>query len=279
MNLLLYTGRGVWNDMMEYSEHIPQYVRIRTYLLDLIRDRQPGDRMPSEAELAAGFSVSRGTAKQAIMDLVNSGVLYRVQGKGTFVSEPRISRSFERLPSFTEDIRQIGQRPSTRILSFKPATPPEFIRKLFGLAPGEATPRIKRVVSTNDSPIVVLSSYLNPHIYPELHAFDFKDSLYRMLQEKYGFVPIKAQDTYSILDISPETAALLKCSKSSSVVFSQRVAFLEDNRPAEYVESFIRSDRFKLKISIGDLSATPLGDCDEQCMLTHEDVSFSNIVF
>lgn len=94
--------------MHENQQHIPQYVVIKNYLRKMASEKNPNEKMPSETQIAASFGVSRGTAKQAITDLVYEGTLYRLQGKGTFVSERRISRSFSKLPSFTEDIRRDG---------------------------------------------------------------------------------------------------------------------------------------------------------------------------
>ena len=87
--------------MHENQQHIPQYVVIKNYLRKMASEKNPNEKMPSETQIAASFGVSRGTAKQAITDLVYEGTLYRLQGKGTFVSERRISRSFSKLPSFT----------------------------------------------------------------------------------------------------------------------------------------------------------------------------------
>ncbi|WP_230130029.1 GntR family transcriptional regulator [Bacillus sp. CECT 9360] len=46
-----------------------------------------GDRIPSEKELSDAFQVSRITSKRALEELVEDGIVYRTQGKGTFVSE------------------------------------------------------------------------------------------------------------------------------------------------------------------------------------------------
>ena len=234
--------------------HVPQYIKIKEYLLSLIAEKKPNDIIPSENELAAAFSVSRGTAKQAVMELVNEGQLYRCQGKGTFICEPMISRSFETLPSFTEDIRRYHKNPSTKVLTLQSVDPTARVRTLFNLCSGERVIKFKRVVSAEEVPVAVVTSYLNPHVYPKFQLCDFEDSLYRALNKKYGIVPTKAQDTYSIVDITPKTAARLKCNKIGSVCFSQRIAYLADDTIVEYVESFIRSDRFKLNICVGDIA-------------------------
>ena len=50
---------------------------------------QPGDRLPSEPELVARYKVSRSTVREAITALAQEGILYRIQGKGTFVAEAK----------------------------------------------------------------------------------------------------------------------------------------------------------------------------------------------
>ena len=259
--------------MSEERQYVPHYVQIKRYLRTLVAQKQPHDSMPSEMALASQFEVSRGTVKQAVMDLVNEGIIYRRQGSGTFVSEPRITRSFDRLPSFTEDIRRMGKGPDTRILSLKQVTVPPSLMELFDLREDELVTKFKRVVSTEGTPVVVVTSYLNPHIYPELRSDDIHESLYEALKARYGFIPTSARDTYSIVDVAPQTAALLKCRKNASVFFSQRIAYLDDGRVAEYVESFIRSDRFKFNIFIGMNSET--GD-STAAEIIHSDIQFKN---
>ena len=180
--------------MHENQQHIPQYVVIKNYLRKMASEKNPNEKMPSETQIAASFGVSRGTAKQAITDLVYEGTLYRLQGKGTFVSERRISRSFSKLPSFTEDIRRMGTHPETRILKLARETPTPFLQQLFELTEKDYVVRVKRLVSTEGKPIVLLSSYLNPRIYPELSVSDIDDSLYAALQKKYSVIPTKAHN-------------------------------------------------------------------------------------
>ena len=65
------------------------YEEIHHYLLTRIRDGQlqPGDRLPSEHELAEQFGVSRITSKRALQMLGEQGFVVRARGRGTFVSD------------------------------------------------------------------------------------------------------------------------------------------------------------------------------------------------
>jgi len=86
--------------MSKPPARIPMYTQIRDYILDNINENiwKPDDRLPSENELAAQFNVSRITVKNALSELTEKGLIYRVQGKGSFVSsssqgEPQLYES------------------------------------------------------------------------------------------------------------------------------------------------------------------------------------------
>ncbi|RED57928.1 GntR family transcriptional regulator [Cohnella phaseoli] len=74
--------------MSKLNGRKPLYHQIRQYVTDQINQGiwKAGDRLPSEAELAKQFGASRVTIKTAISELIDNNAIYRVQGKGTFVS-------------------------------------------------------------------------------------------------------------------------------------------------------------------------------------------------
>lgn len=267
---------------LDVSAHVPYYIQIKSHLLQEISTMQPDTAIPSEAALAARFGVSRGTVKQAIMDLVYEGILYRVQGKGTFVSPVRIPRSFNRLPSFTTDIRKMGYQSHNQVLQFGPVQATAETCAFLQLEAGEPVYRFKRLVELDGRPLAVVSSFLSPRVYPGLALEDMGESLYNSLQAKYGKVPTKARDTYSIVEAAPKTAALLALPENAAIFFSTRHAYLDDMAPAEYVESFIRSDRFKFDISIGfgDESAGAGSAAGEggNAGATHYGIGFRNVI-
>ena len=237
-------------DMQELANHLPYYVKIKQYLRQLISASEPHTQMPSELELARQFGVSRGTAKQAIMDLVYEGLLYRKQGKGTFVAE-RISRVYDDLPSFTEDIKRAGHISTSKVLSFSQTAPAPRAKLFFGLEDDEHIIRYKRLVYDNYRPVALVISFLNPHLYEGFQVSDIETSLYGSLRKKYGFAPTKAKDSYSFVNISPNTAKLLNCNENDYVCYSERLGYLDDRTPAEFVESYIRADYFRLELSFG----------------------------
>ncbi|MGI1690684.1 GntR family transcriptional regulator [Thermoanaerobacter uzonensis] len=91
----------------------PLYQKICNYVLDKIKsgEYKPGDRVPSEMELAIKFNVSRITSKKALEVLANRGIVYRIAGKGSFVSDDA-----EKITN--ENIIQHLENDSSRLIGF-----------------------------------------------------------------------------------------------------------------------------------------------------------------
>lgn len=68
---------------------LPKYLRVCETLLKLIElgELQPGDKVPTEADITAALPVSLGTVQKALSTLTEKGVLVRLQGSGTFVAK------------------------------------------------------------------------------------------------------------------------------------------------------------------------------------------------
>jgi GntR family transcriptional regulator len=98
------------------------YAQVRDRIRQLIEaDRlQPGDALPSEAELQSRFRVSRATVRQALAELERDGLIARRQGRGTFVAAPPIERELPELTSFSEHLRTVGLRPTSKLLGYTP---------------------------------------------------------------------------------------------------------------------------------------------------------------
>lgn len=239
-------------DSINEHSHMPYYVQIKCYLRQIIKEIGPNTLVPSEKELADKFGVSRGTAKQAIMDLVYEGVLYRKQGKGTFTAS-QIARSYDRLPTFTQDIIRSGWDANCKPLKFNHSVPAPRARVFFGLDDDQTVIRYKRLVLEGREPIAVVSSFLNGQLYQGLELSDIGDSLYDALDKKFGAAPAQAHDTYRVAEISPKTANLLNQPENGVIIYSERLACLSDGTPAEFVESVIRADKFKIEVDYRSL--------------------------
>jgi GntR family transcriptional regulator len=84
---------------------IPLYYQLQELLKQEIESGRwvPGDRLPSETELAATFEVNRVVVRQALEILRGDGQIVRRQGMGTFVSTPKIDHRAGGLVSMLQD--------------------------------------------------------------------------------------------------------------------------------------------------------------------------------
>src|SRR6056297_1407076 len=105
----------------------PLYQQIKRALAGRIidGDYQPHERLPSESELMKVFGVSRITVRQALRDLHREGLVFSVQGKGTFVSKPKAVQDVQRLQGFGESMMPQGYETSTRVIDLKEVRPPQ----------------------------------------------------------------------------------------------------------------------------------------------------------
>ena len=78
----------------------------------------PGGKLPTEAELAKRFGMSRGTVVKAIDKLVAEGIVIKRQGAGSFVAIPALHRGSSRLMSFSETVHAQGRTSTQKVLSF-----------------------------------------------------------------------------------------------------------------------------------------------------------------
>jgi GntR family transcriptional regulator len=224
----------------------PRYFEIQQGILEQIQagQLQHGVQLPSEADLARQYQVSRITAKRALDELVRQGRAYRQQGRGTFVAQARI-RDISGFRSFSEDIRARGFTPSSRILDFKELAPDEAIRARLHISEGERTFLLKRLRLANQEPVAVETAYLPCRLYPGLLQEDLAGgSLYTLLAEKYSRVPTWADAEIEAIVPTREQARLLALETGTPVLVAHRVTYSADYKALETVDSVYRGDRF-----------------------------------
>ena len=112
------------NDKSKINKNtpVPLYFQLKTLILDEIKSGRykVGDAIPTEKELSEMFEISRTTVRQAVMELVQEGWLYREKSKGTFVAQPKIRQDFiQKIESFNDQITRSGMTPSTEVLALK----------------------------------------------------------------------------------------------------------------------------------------------------------------
>ena len=230
---------------------VPKYYRQKVRILELIEGEPPGAMLPTERELAERFDTSRTTVRQALAELVAEGRLDRVQGRGTFVAEPKIVH-VRQLTSFSEDLA--GQATDSIVLGLReePASP-EVAMKL-GLDAGASVYRLERVRRAGSEPLAHETAYI-PGFLPDLEReFSSRGSLYETLRDAYGQRVVGADDEVETALASPVEAEILATEVGLPLLVVHRTAWNRDGVVMEWTRSVFRGDRFRFHARIGDVS-------------------------
>ena len=219
-------------------------------LADINRpETQHGDCLPSERELGERFLVSRVVIRGALAKLEEEGFIYRLQGKGAFVSKNKINQNASRLTSFTQDMLQRNMTPGSKILAkeFVPGTP--FLRNKLQIPREEPVFMLKRLRMADDSPMAIEVCFLPEWIGKQIADYLVDNaSLYQLLAEKCGIQLKYAVQTIEVGTLEKTERELLggKCPHCAAVITRQ--SFDVDNNVIEFVESRYRSDRYLFRM-------------------------------
>lgn len=222
---------------------VPKYYAVKAQLLTLLGEVGEGQSLPPERELATRFDVSRATVRQAISELVLEGRLAARQGRGTFVAPPKTIHPL-RLGSYTEAVAGLGRRPGRRLVTAETRPASVELARLLRLEADAEIVHLERVLSTDDEPTGLESTYLAASRFPELlTVFDARQSLYRCLRDDFGVVFDAADERIETVLAAPREAQLLGTNPAQPMLLLHRVSFDPDGVPIEVVRTLYRGDR------------------------------------
>ena len=231
----------------------PLYTQIKEILRARILDGsyQPHQQMPSESEMMATFNVSRITVRQALNDLQNEGLIFRIHGKGTFVSKPKAFQDLGRLQGFGEAMRQMGYETFARVLSLKTVTPSAQVAEKLQLPKRAKVTELQRVRFLNREPISLDVTYVPTSIGQRLAKEDLAArDVFVILENDYGLALGHAELQIGSTLADEPLAAQLKVEEGSPVLFIERTTHTADGAPVDYEHLYYRGDAFQYKVRV-----------------------------
>lgn len=238
--------------MLDATRPEPLYSQLRDLLRRQIEGgvMPVGARLPTEAELMATYGVGRVTVRQAVLDLVRQGYLYRHRGRGTFVCRRRAADGIEPLISFTAEMAARGLVAGARVLALRQVKPPPEIAAKLQLGPGERAIYSRRLRTADGNPMAVETSYLAQAIIGGVTRNELEGSLYQLIVHRRGLRIGRAAQAVTPAVAAPEEAALLGVAPGTPVLVMERQTFLADGRPLESMTFVYRGDIYRLETEI-----------------------------
>ena len=224
-------------------------LRAKEHLVGLLSTLAQGERLPGERILADEFGVCRVTLRRAIEDLIMDGKLERRARSGTYVRRPIISSEM-RLKSFTEEIRDRGQIPSTKLISLKKVKANKTISKTLRIRQNEDIYVAVRIRMADDVPIAIETLRIACSAIPFLSPHELESSIYDTFVEKYGIRIMSAKASISGFNPSEKERALLQISNQTSCLMIKMLDLDQNELPVMTAECIYRSDLFELQIDV-----------------------------
>ncbi len=230
---------------------MPVYARIQQQIRDGIASGsyRPGDRIPSEPELAAQFGTTRATVARALQELVFDGSIIRRAGSGSFVAPrtPAVALDSRRLRSFEEQAAETGETVSYRLITFRQAAaPPDAAAKL-GLDPAAQLYHLERVRLIQGVPLSLESRFIPLPIGARFAAEDLaRQSIHHILAATLGLRIIRIQASVLAGTATTRVGALLEIVRGRPLLIRDHVLTGPDERPIVVGRSFY-TERFRLQ--------------------------------
>jgi GntR family transcriptional regulator len=240
--------------MMARGGPLPLYEQMKQHMRDYIARRglAPGDRLPTTRELCERFSVSHQTVNKALDDLEGEGAVYRIQGKGTFVSNfPRIETQFSELRGFTATLRAMGLETHSEILTVETIDATAELVAFFKLPPDQAPTftRITRLRYAADVPVVVSASMVRKDVGEWLLTQPLETASNYQLFTEYTGLPVTQEDhSISIHTVSAREATLLQVKRGSSHFLVEGGCFVGQGLPIEFSRSIFHAGHFRFHV-------------------------------
>lgn len=235
--------------MVDKRLSIPLYMQIHDLVLQNIRDGEylPGDQVPSELEISARHQVSRMTARKALDLLVSKGLLYRTQGKGTYVADNTVAFRLSTMLSFSRTLQAQGYQVETQVLR-KEIIPgaPDVLKRL-QLQPDSRVIVIQRLRRVQGQAATIHTSFLEQRTYEPIMQVDLtQESLLDVIQKISRTAIAYTQDSVQADVVTAEEANWLEIAPGSPVLRVEGVAYSESGQPTRLTKAVYRGDMFKL---------------------------------
>lgn len=240
--------------MIDRAKPEPLYYQVKNQILRKIEkgDYRVNERIPSENEFVKIYDVSLITIRKALLELVQEGILHRIQGKGTYVAAPKLNR-YVNLLSFTQEMNEKGMTPSTKSVRFAKEEADEKTAKILRIPEGSEVWVCERIRFADQQPMAYQKSLLPCGMFPGLNGQWVEDSqsLYKVLFERYSTEVSRAEEEYNAISIRDSIIAdELGIRVGDSAFLVKRTSYTKQGDAFEYAISVLRGDRYSITVNL-----------------------------
>ncbi|MDX2483051.1 MAG: phosphonate metabolism transcriptional regulator PhnF [Pseudodonghicola sp.] len=208
-----------------------------------------GDRLPTEAQLAAKFGVNRHTVRRALSEMADQGLVHARRGAGVFVAARPTDYPIGRRVRFHRNVAAGGQLPSKKLLSLDTRAADTREAEALAIAPGDPVLVYDGLSLADNAPIALFSSSFPAARFPGLRdALSETRSVTEALA-RCGVADYTRQQTRITAKQANATQALhLRVAEGSPILRTIAVNVDADGVPVEYGRTWFAGDRVTLTV-------------------------------
>jgi len=232
------------------TDRCPLHLQAQQHLLSLIENGtyEPGQRFPSEADLAAQLGISRPTLREALLNLEQEGVIVRKHGIGTFVAPGygnRLESGLECLESVLDLAARQGMQVSVDGLRVQEELAgPELADKLH-VTPGILLTSVRRVIVVDTLPVAYMLDVAPTSIFSPADVGEtFKGSVLDLLRQKQGIQIAQAVADIVALNADASLAEKLRIKLGRAVLLLEEILFDREGTAMEFSRNYFVPDFF-----------------------------------
>lgn len=232
---------------------LPLYAQIKDALRERILDGTyaPHSQMPSEHELCRRFAVSRITVRQALGDLQKEGLLFKLHGKGTFVSKPKAFQNVTSLQGFAEAMSSMGYEIVNQLRSFRTVEASRHVATRLNIAEGAPVTEIHRVRLLNREPVSLELTWVPEALGKRLANADLATrDIFLILENDCG-VPLGHADvSIDAILADADIVDALRVEEGSPVLRIERLTHDASGQPVDFEYLYFRGDAFQYRLRV-----------------------------
>lgn len=240
---------------IQLSQQLPEpfYVQLQRQLQELIDSGalRAGSYLPSERDLADWLKVSRTTVKRAYDALRSADVIASGLGRGGTVVKPapRVSPVMSHLKGFTEEMRELGVEPSTRLLALE-VVQDRTIASVFGHPSHAPLLHVRRLRLGNGMPMSRELAWYDLTLAPRLESWSGEGSIYAYLRDECGIRLSGAEQSIEAVLSSEAEMQAFGFEAPTPCLLIKRKSLDADGHLLEYVEGTFRGDAYAYRLRL-----------------------------
>lgn len=231
---------------IDKKSEIPLYQQLAHSIKKAVDEQKlkENDKIPAENEFCKIYDLSRTTVRQALDILEKDGYIYKLRGKGSYVSTPKIYQNRSSFSKFYDDMRSLGKVPVSKIISLKIKVADAYVREKMQLEENEMLCQIKWIRYGNNEPLIYETINLNYKLVDGIEMKELTDKkLYDILTEEYEIKMTHGKELFYPCKLDLNEAKNLGLKENDLGMKVERIVF-QGKDVVEYTTSTVRGDRF-----------------------------------